>query len=73
MVRPEKVRLGPAPDSLNTFDGEVRLDRFLGSVRQFDFSVTGGIIIGQTADLSQITAIHVPRSGVSLLPSEAAE
>ena len=72
MVRPEKIRLGPAPDSLNTFNGEVRLDRFLGSVRQFDFSVTGGTIIGETADLSQITTIHVPRSGVSLLPSVVA-
>jgi len=72
MVRPEKIRLGPAPDKLNTFQGEVRLDRFLGSVRQFDFSVNGGIITGETADLSRITTIHVPRSGISLLPSEVA-
>jgi putative spermidine/putrescine transport system ATP-binding protein len=69
MVRPEKIRLGPAPNNLNTFAGEVRLDRFLGSVRQFDFSVSGGIIIGETADLSQITTVHIPRSSVSLLPS----
>ena len=72
MVRPEKVRLGPAPDKLNTFHGEVRLDRFLGSVRQFDFAVNGGIITGETADLSRITAIHLPRSGLSLLPSVVA-
>ena len=42
MVRPEKVRLGVAPDHLNTFKGEVRLDRFLGSVlRAVHESATG--------------------------------
>ena len=70
MVRPEKVRLGPANDQLNTFEGEVRLDRFLGSVRQFDFLVNGGMITGETADLSQITSIHLPREAVSLLPGD---
>ena len=72
MVRPEKVRLGVAPDHLNTFKGEVRLDRFLGSVRQFDFAVNGGVIIGETAEAAPITCIHLPKSGISLLSGEAA-
>jgi hypothetical protein len=72
MVRPEKVRLGAAPDHMNTFEGEVRLDRFLGSVRQFDFAVNGGVITGETADAAPITCIHLPKSGVSLLSGEAA-
>ena len=72
MVRPEKVRIGPAPDELNTFEGEVGLDRFLGSVRQFDFTVSGGNITGETADAAPIIAVHLPRSGVSLLSSNVA-
>jgi putative spermidine/putrescine transport system ATP-binding protein len=71
MVRPEKVRPGAAHNGLNTFEGEVRLDRFLGSVRQFDFAVNGGVITGETADAAPITCIHLPKSGVSLLSGEA--
>lgn len=71
MVRPEKIRLGPAPDGLNTFAGEVRLDRFLGSVRQFDLAVPGGTITGETDEADPITCVHLPRSSVYLLPPEA--
>lgn len=70
MVRPEKVRLGPAPDKINTFCGEVRLDRFLGSVRQFDLAVKGGSITGETAEAGPIGCIHFPPGSVLLLSNE---
>ena len=70
MVRPEKVRLGAAPNGVNTFAGEISADRFLGSVRQFDLSVEGGTITGEAADAVLITCIHIPTSSVRLLPAE---
>jgi putative spermidine/putrescine transport system ATP-binding protein len=70
MVRPEKVRLGAAPDAVNTFTGEPNADRFLGSVRQFDLSVQGGTITAEGPDGAAITCIHIPVSSVRLLPAE---
>jgi len=70
MVRPEKIRPGAAPGAANTFAGEVRLDRFLGSVRQFDLAVRGGTITGETDQAIPITCVHIPRSSVYLLPAE---
>ncbi|MGH6896824.1 MAG: ABC transporter ATP-binding protein [Geminicoccaceae bacterium] len=71
MVRPEKIRLGAAPPGgSNTFAGEVRLDRFLGPVRQFDLAVRGGTITGETDEAIPITCVHIPRSSVYLLPAE---
>ena len=70
MVRPEKIRLGAAPPGgSNTFAGEVRLDRFLGPVRQFDLAVRGGTIIGETDEATPVTCVHIPRSSVCLLPA----
>jgi putative spermidine/putrescine transport system ATP-binding protein len=70
LVRPEKVRLGAAPDAVNTFTGEANADRFLGSVRQFDLSVQGGTITAEGPDGAPITCIHIPVSSVRLLPPE---
>jgi putative spermidine/putrescine transport system ATP-binding protein len=69
MVRPENVRLGAAPaDGSNTFAGEVRRDRFLGPVRQFDLAVPGGTIVGETNQAIFVTCVHIPRSSICLLP-----
>jgi putative spermidine/putrescine transport system ATP-binding protein len=70
MVRPEKVELGASQDGVNTFEGELRRDRFLGSVRRFDISVSGGVIIGETDESEPISAVHIPRHQVHLLPEE---
>jgi putative spermidine/putrescine transport system ATP-binding protein len=70
MVRPEKVRLGAAPDGVNTFTGNTKADRFLGSIRQFDLSVQGGTITAEAPDGAPITCIHIPANSVRLLPPE---
>ena len=67
MVRPEKVELGPSPDGVNTFEGELGRDRFLGSIRRFDVAVAGGVIMGETAESDPIRAGLFPRHQVHIL------
>jgi putative spermidine/putrescine transport system ATP-binding protein len=66
LVRPERVR--PGRGRVNTIAGTVARDRFLGALRRYDLSVTGGTIVGETADGNAITEVHVDPHHVRLLP-----
>jgi putative spermidine/putrescine transport system ATP-binding protein len=68
MVRPEGVVPGRAPDGDNQFIGRILRDRFLGSVRRYDFNASGGVIAGETATSGAFDAIHIPPRAVRLLP-----
>ena len=67
LVRPEQVRVGPAPDGVNTFAGRVTRDRFLGSVRRFDFATGGGMLLGETSQDGNIDVVHIPPAAVRVL------
>jgi putative spermidine/putrescine transport system ATP-binding protein len=68
LVRPEGLRLGRSPDNVNNFAGTVTRDRFLGSFRRFDFETGGVTMLGETSDMGEITAIHIPPTSIQLLP-----
>jgi len=70
LVRPEQVHIGPAPDGVNTFAGAVTRDRFLGSVRRFDFATAGGTLLGETSQPGEINVVHIPPAAVRVLPSD---
>ena len=67
--RPETLRIA-APDVTgpNLFSGEIRRDRFLGSIRRFDFAVSGGELLAETAFRGEITRLQLPPEAVRLLP-----
>jgi putative spermidine/putrescine transport system ATP-binding protein len=68
LVRPEALHLGSAADGTNSFSGTVTRDRFLGSFRRFDFQTAGITLLGETVDMGEISAIHIPPASVQLLP-----
>ncbi len=68
LVRPEGLRLGRADDNINSFAGMVTRDRFLGSFRRFDFEIGGVTLLGETGDMGEIAAIHIPPTSIQLLP-----
>jgi putative spermidine/putrescine transport system ATP-binding protein len=68
LVRPEGLRLGPAADAVNSFSGVVSRDRFLGSFRRFDFQCGNVTLLGETSDMGEISAIHIPPASIQLLP-----
>jgi putative spermidine/putrescine transport system ATP-binding protein len=70
LVRPERVRPGPGTDNATTFAGEVTRDRFLGSLRRFDFAVRGGTLLGETSSSGAIDMVHIPAAAVQILPAE---
>ena len=68
LVRPERVRPGAAKDRVNTFTGTLTRDRFLGSLRRFDFAVAGGAVLGETDVPGAFELIHFPPAAVQILP-----
>ncbi len=71
LVRPEGVRLGAAPDGVNTFTGRLGRDRFLGATRRYDLEVAGGTVVGETPEAGAIDAVHIPRARVQVIPAPA--
>jgi putative spermidine/putrescine transport system ATP-binding protein len=69
LVRPEKLRLGRGPDGVNYFTGAVARDRFLGSLRRFDYCTSSGTVLGETSEPGDISAVHIPPAAVQLLPA----
>jgi putative spermidine/putrescine transport system ATP-binding protein len=68
--RPEALRIAAAETAgPNLFRGEVRRDRFLGSIRRFDFAVPGGELLAETASRETITHLQLPPEAVRLLPA----
>jgi putative spermidine/putrescine transport system ATP-binding protein len=70
LVRPERIALGPAPDGLNTIRGEVRRDRFLGSLRRLDLEAGGHALTVETAVPGEIATVHLPPSAIQVLAAE---
>jgi putative spermidine/putrescine transport system ATP-binding protein len=68
MVRPEGVVPGFAPDGVNQFAGRLVRDRFLGSLRRYDFDTDRGPIAGETPMPDIFDAVHIPPGAVRLLP-----
>jgi putative spermidine/putrescine transport system ATP-binding protein len=68
MVRPEGVVPGLAPDGINQFTGRLARDRFLGSLRRYDFATERGAIAGATPAANSFDAVHIPPMAVRLLP-----
>jgi putative spermidine/putrescine transport system ATP-binding protein len=68
LVRPEKLRLGPAADDVNSFRGSVTRDRFLGSLRRFDFQCGDTILLGETSEMNDISQVHILPGSVQILP-----
>src|SRR5262249_39490679 len=68
MVRPEGIIPGRAADGRNQFIGRIVRDRFLGSVRRYDFEAPRGLIAGETGTAGAFDAIHIPPAAVRLLP-----
>jgi putative spermidine/putrescine transport system ATP-binding protein len=71
MVRPESVVPGRAPEGVNQFAGRLVRDRFLGSLRRYDFDTARGVIAGETAGPGVIEVVHIPPAAVRLLPPAA--
>jgi putative spermidine/putrescine transport system ATP-binding protein len=69
LVRPEKLRLGQGPDGVNHFTGAVSRDRYLGSLRRFDYRTPRGTVLGETSEPGDFSAIHIPPAAVQLLPA----
>ncbi len=71
LVRPEAVEAAsPDMPAINTFAGSVREDRFLGSIRRFDFAVAGGLIRVESRNRARPAAVAIPPDAVRLLPFE---
>ena len=69
MVRPEHVIPQSGEDQINTFQGPVVADRFLGAVRRFDLAVGNALIQGQTDCRDHINVVHIRPEHIRLLPA----
>ncbi|MGL5448646.1 MAG: ABC transporter ATP-binding protein [Rhabdaerophilum sp.] len=69
LVRPEAIRPVAAADGLNRFSGNVTRDRFLGSLRRFDFMLPGGAKLMVETDhrVASPQAIELPPEAVLVI------
>ena len=67
LVRPERVIPVAAADGINSFPGRVARDRFLGSVRRYDFAIDGVTLLGETSERAPIETVHIPPADIQLL------
>ncbi|EKE79014.1 ABC transporter ATP-binding protein [Oceanibaculum indicum] len=74
LARPEAVRPLPegeaASDLPNLFSGQVGRDRFLGSIRRYDFATPAGAILGETAFRGAFSRVSIPPEAIRLLPPD---
>ena len=69
--RPEALRIGDdGADGANRFDGRIVRDRFLGSIRRFDFAVAGGVLLGETSWRGDVARLSLPPEAIRLIPTE---
>jgi putative spermidine/putrescine transport system ATP-binding protein len=73
LIRPEAIRPVAAADGLNRFAGSVTRDRFLGSLRRFDFTLSGGAKLMVEVDhrVAPPPAIELPPEAVLVIASSA--
>jgi putative spermidine/putrescine transport system ATP-binding protein len=71
LIRPEAIRLSTTADGANHKAGTVTRDRYLGSLRRFDFKVEGGPIVLVEADRQArpAQAIEFPPEAVRVIAS----
>lgn len=67
MVRPERI-LPSSADTINTFSGEVVLDRYLGPVRRVDFEIGLNCARLHTSHCKKISHITIPREAIRIFP-----
>ncbi|HKJ62773.1 MAG TPA: ABC transporter ATP-binding protein [Hyphomicrobiales bacterium] len=73
LVRPERLDLffeNPKTPPPNYFKGHVTQDRFLGSIRRFDFAVAGNVIRVETRNRAAPRAVAIPPDAIRLLPPD---
>lgn len=73
LVRPEYLiphDTGDESDNANFFNGDIVRDRFLGSLRRYDFKVGDVIVRGETNGRGAFSAVSIPPDAVRLLPPE---
>jgi putative spermidine/putrescine transport system ATP-binding protein len=72
MVRPECVvpLADGEKEAQNAFSGRLGTDRFLGSIRRFDFTVEGGVIRCETAFRGAVHRVAIPPEAIRLLPDD---
>lgn len=74
LARPEAVRPLPADEAAsdlpNLFSGQVGRDRFLGSIRRYDFATPAGAILGETAFRGAFSRVSIPPEAIRLLPPD---
>ena len=72
--RPEALRIADPGDdqyqAANRFEGRIVRDRFLGSIRRFDFAVIGGVLLGETSWRGDIARLSLPPEAIRLIPTE---
>ena len=71
MVRPEACRPWAAPDGVNQFTGRLLRDRFLGSLRRYDFDTDRGAIAGETPMSNARCGAHSARRGAPASASQS--
>jgi putative spermidine/putrescine transport system ATP-binding protein len=69
LIRPERIRLSPAPGTPNAFDGRIVRDRFLGSMRRIDFALERGPVLSLETDdmMARPSRIHLPPESVQVI------
>ena len=71
--RPETLQLltpDIAPTGPNQFAGHILRDRFLGSIRRFDFAVTGGVLLAETSHRDAIAGLGIPPDTIRLIRAD---
>lgn len=69
LVRPERV-IPNINNKLNSFEGRITSDSFLGSVRRYVFTTKGGSIQGETSLRGEFGKVGIPPEAITLLPFE---
>jgi putative spermidine/putrescine transport system ATP-binding protein len=73
LIRPEAIRPVAAADGSNRFAGAVTRDRFLGSLRRFDFTLSGGakLMVEVDHQIAPPPAIELPPEAVLVIASSS--
>jgi putative spermidine/putrescine transport system ATP-binding protein len=73
LIRPEAIRPVAAADGVNRFAGVVTRDRFLGSLRRFDFTLSGGakLMVEVDHQVAPPPAIELPPEAVLVIASSS--
>ncbi|MBN8535140.1 MAG: ABC transporter ATP-binding protein [Rhizobiales bacterium] len=73
LIRPEAIRPVAAADGVNRFAGTVTRNRFLGSLRRFDFALSGGakLMVEVDHQVAPPPAIELPPEALLVIASSS--